>query len=417
MSMALTAPPGRKRFLIVACLFIGIFIAYLDRVNVSVLAANEPFLAYMGIEGMPLQIGMMMTVFLAAYGIANVVLSPLGDYLGPRKAMMLCILIWTIALIIGGVATSFALIIICRILLGIGEGFYYPLQSVFIKNWFPKQERGRANAAWIVGQSVAPAIAMPFFTWWIGTHGWRSNFFLCAALGLIPLWLLWRYVADKPEQLKGISEQELAYIKAGQETESASSSESFMLRVKPVITNYCYWLLVLWYLCLQCLYWGMITWLPTYLKSARGFSWAEMGWLASLPFVLSIFSKAAAGVFVDKIGRSAPILMVLMFFRRYQYLFRHNNRTQIYVSGTTLLRRRFLHDGYACCVDIITRDGVREIYFRRQRRNERRRERPVIIITSIYRFIYLYYRNLYRRLIMSGFHQRYRRGICIRFND
>lgn len=117
----------------------------------------------MGIEGMPLQIGMMMTVFLAAYGIANVVLSPLGDYLGPRKAMMLCILIWTIALMVGGVATSFALIIICRILLGIGEGFYYPLQSVFIKNWFPKQERGRANAAWIVGQSVAPAIAMPFF--------------------------------------------------------------------------------------------------------------------------------------------------------------------------------------------------------------------------------------------------------------
>lgn len=145
MSMALTAPPTRKRFLIVACLFIGIFIAYLDRVNVSVLAANEPFLAYMGIEGMPLQIGMMMTVFLAAYGIANVVLSPLGDYLGPRKAMMLCILIWTIALMIGGVATSFALIIICRILLGIGEGFYYPLQSVFIKNWFPKQERGRAG--------------------------------------------------------------------------------------------------------------------------------------------------------------------------------------------------------------------------------------------------------------------------------
>lgn len=138
MSMALTAPPTRKRFLIVACLFIGIFIAYLDRVNVSVLAANEPFLAYMGIEGMPLQIGMMMTVFLAAYGIANVVLSPLGDYLGPRKAMMLCILIWTIALMIGGVATSFALIIICRILLGIGEGFYYPLQSVFIKILVPE---------------------------------------------------------------------------------------------------------------------------------------------------------------------------------------------------------------------------------------------------------------------------------------
>lgn len=161
MSMALTAPPGRKRFLIVACLFIGIFIAYLDRVNVSVLAANEPFLAYMGIEGMPLQIGMMMTVFwplmvslmLYYHHLATTLSEKSDDALYPNL---------TIALIIGGVATSFALIIICRILLGIGEGFYYPLQSVFIKNWFPKQERGRANAAWIVGQSVAPAIAMPF---------------------------------------------------------------------------------------------------------------------------------------------------------------------------------------------------------------------------------------------------------------
>ncbi|MGS9064504.1 MFS transporter, partial [Salmonella enterica subsp. enterica serovar Infantis] len=77
-----------------------------------------PFLAYKGIEGMPLQIGMMMTVFLDAYGIANVVLSPLGDYLVPRKAMMLCILIWNIALMIVGVATSYALIIILRIING-----------------------------------------------------------------------------------------------------------------------------------------------------------------------------------------------------------------------------------------------------------------------------------------------------------
>ncbi|MEA0983639.1 MFS transporter, partial [Salmonella enterica subsp. enterica serovar Enteritidis] len=118
MSMVLTAPPTMKRFLIVACLFIRIFIAYLDRVNVSVLAAKEPFLAYMGIDGMPLQIGMMMTVFLAAFGIANVVFSPLGDHLAARRAMMLCLLFWPIALLIGGVVSSFALIFICSKLRG-----------------------------------------------------------------------------------------------------------------------------------------------------------------------------------------------------------------------------------------------------------------------------------------------------------
>ena len=176
----------RKRFIIVFCLFIGIFIAYLDRVNVSVLAANDPFLLEMGITGAPVQIGMMMSVFLAAYGVANVLLAPIGDYLGPRKSMMLCIALWTVSLFLGGIASSFTIIIASRILLGIGEGMYYPLQSVFVKNWFPRQERGRANAAWIVGQSVAPAVAMPFFAYLIGQFGGAQTFTSALRWGLSP---------------------------------------------------------------------------------------------------------------------------------------------------------------------------------------------------------------------------------------
>lgn len=304
----------KKRFVIVFCLFIGIFIAYLDRVNVSVLAANDPFLLEMGIKGAPIQIGMMMSVFLAAYGVANVLLAPIGDYLGPRKSMMLCIGLWTVSLFLGGVAATFAIIIASRIILGVGEGMYYPLQSVFVKNWFPRQERGRANAAWVVGQSVAPALAMPFFAYLIGHFGWRANFHFCLAAGLIPLYLLWRHTADTPRQHKSINKAELEHIEAGQET-STVAQEVLPLRerLSGFIGNYRYWLLVFWYLCLQCMYWGLITWLPSYLKSARGFSWSEMGWMASLPFVLSIIFKVSSGFLTDRIGRSAPILMGAMF--------------------------------------------------------------------------------------------------------
>ncbi len=83
--------PTKKRFIIVICLFIGIFIAYLDRVNVSVLAANDPFLLEMGIKDTPVRIGMMMSVFLAAYGISNVVLSPIGDYLALEIPVLIAI--------------------------------------------------------------------------------------------------------------------------------------------------------------------------------------------------------------------------------------------------------------------------------------------------------------------------------------
>lgn len=310
--------PTRKRFVIVSCLFIGIFIAYLDRVNVSVLAANDQFLTDMGIKGVAVQIGMMMSVFLAAYGVANVVLSPIGDYLGPRRAMMLCVGLWGVSLLMGGLATSFAVIIASRVILGVGEGFYYPLQSLFVKNWFPPQERGRANAAWVIGQSVAPAVAMPLFTYVIGTFGWRESFHLCFVIGLIPIYMLWRHTADTPRQHKSINAAELAYIEDGQaaerQRESAATDVRLTLvqRLKPFVTNYNYWLLVVWYLCLQCMYWGLISWLPAYLKSARGFTWAEMGWLASLPFIFGIAFKALTGVLSDKIGRNAPILCAAM---------------------------------------------------------------------------------------------------------
>lgn len=162
---------------------------------------------------------------------------------------------------------------------------------------------------------------MPFFAWLIGTHGWRMNFHVCLVLGLIPLYLLWRHVADTPRQAKGINAAELAHIEAGQEQAPASAEEKIpvAVRFKAFAGNYRYWLLVFWYLCLQCMYWGRITWLPSYLKTARGFSWSEMGWLASLPFVLSIFCKASSGILADKVGRSAPILMCAMLVSPEQY--------------------------------------------------------------------------------------------------
>ena len=127
---------------------------------------------------------------------------------------------------------------------------------------------------------------------------------MCLVLGLIPLYLLWRHTADTPRQHKSINAAELSLIEDGQET-PGPKAETIPLktRLSGFAGNYRYWLLVFWYLCLQCMYWGLITWLPSYLKTARNFSWQEMGWLASLPFVLSIIFKVFSGVLADTNAR------------------------------------------------------------------------------------------------------------------
>ena len=308
--------PTRQRVLLVLILLVTLLIAYLDRVNVSVLLADNTFLTDMGIKGQPMQMGLLMTVFLIFYGISNVFLSPLGDILGPRKAMSLSILLWGISLVVGGIASTFTIMLAARVILGIGEGMHWPMQSKYVKNWFPPHERGKANAVWVVGLMAGPAIAMPFLTWAIQSYGWRMSFFILVAFGLIPLILLWFFTTDFPREHKGANKAERDLIEEGQkaekELEALAGHTTVWESMKVFIFNYRFWMVTLYYFCLASIFWGTMAWLPSYLKVARGFSWATMGAFASLPYILGIASVLASGYISDKMGRRAPICIVSM---------------------------------------------------------------------------------------------------------
>lgn len=308
--------PTRQRVILVLILLVTLLIAYLDRVNVSVLLADNAFLTDMGIKGQPVQMGMLMTLFLIAYGISNVFLSPLGDVLGPRKAMCLSILLWCASLFLGGIAATFTIMLAARVVLGIGEGMHWPMQSKYVKNWFPPHERGKANAVWVVGLMAGPAIAMPFLTWAIQLFGWRASFFILVFLGLLPLILLWFWTTDYPHQHKGANKAECELIEAGQkaetELEAQAGHTTLWENMKVFIFNYRFWLVTLYYFCLASIFWGTMAWLPSYLKVARGFSWAAMGAWSSLPYILGIASVLASGYISDKIGRRAPLGIVSM---------------------------------------------------------------------------------------------------------
>ena len=64
--------PTKERWLLVAILMLTLLIAYLDRVNVSVLLADNIFLTDMELKGSQFKWGLLMTLFLIAYGISNV---------------------------------------------------------------------------------------------------------------------------------------------------------------------------------------------------------------------------------------------------------------------------------------------------------------------------------------------------------
>lgn len=303
----------KQRVVLILILLVTLLVAYLDRVNISVLVADETFLQEMGIKGDAVAIGSLMSMFLFTYAITNAILSPLGDWWGPRKVMALAIVFWIASCIYGGVVSSFAGMIVARCILGLGEGMHWPMQMKFVKNWFPPQERARANSTWLIGLTAGPALAMPFMVWIIGEWGWRSSFFALAAIGIIPLLLIWLFTTDHPRENKRISSSELDYIENGLKTETNSllngtpEAESTWDNWKSFLLNFDYWLCVIFYVFSSSAWWGLATWIPSYLKQAMGFTWSSMGFWANAPYAVGIIFLIAAGYLTDKIERKATL--------------------------------------------------------------------------------------------------------------
>jgi sugar phosphate permease len=285
-------------------------VAFIDRVNVSVMIADKSFLAEMGIAGDPVTKGMLMSMFMICYGLGNIILGPVGDWLGPRKAMLISIAAWSAACVAGSLATSIMIFLASRAFLGFGEGLHWPMQSKFIKNWFPNHERGKANSVWILGMNLAPVIAMPMFAALILALGWRGTMDFLAVLGILPFLLIWFFTADHPHLHRSVNKAEREYIEQAlaeeREAEAKAEKPSVVQNMKTIVADYRFWLIVTYYSMGTTINFGIMTWLPSYLKDARGFSWAAMGALASLPFVCKMISTILCGYASDKSGRRAP---------------------------------------------------------------------------------------------------------------
>lgn len=308
------ASPTKQRARLVVILFVILLFSYVDRINISILLADNAFLTDLGIKGDPVAMGMLMTAFMIAYAASNILFSPMSDYFGPRKALLIAFPIWAVSMSIGGLATGLSMMLMARVLLGVGEGMHYPVQMKYVKNWFPPIERGKANSVWQFGLFIGPALAMPILTWLIGSFGWRGSFFVLAALTVIPFMLVWRYAADTPRDSRYVNAGELEHIEAGlrveREREMALEKASFAESLKFFIYNYRYWIMVFCFMFNAASMFGIYTWLPSYLKAARGFSWAAMGALSSLPYVAGAVGLIICGYLGDKTGKRAVFCVI-----------------------------------------------------------------------------------------------------------
>lgn len=307
--------PTKYRWVLPFLLLLVGTISYCDRLNVSVLIADPAFLKDMNIQGDSLKAGFLMSIFTLGYGVSSFLFSSLGDIFGPRKIMCAALFLWAISMYAGPLAGSFMILAVSRMVLGIGEGLHWPMQSKYITNWFPSFEHGRANGIWLLGPKIGPAIAVPLFGFILAHWGWHMTFDLLAATSFIMVFVLWYLAPDTPAQSKWVNQAELTYIAQEKDSAEVSAKDkkaAFKSGLKTVIHSVDFWILTVYYCCQCAIFWGLLTWLPSYLKVARGFSWSAMGNYTAMTWMGAAAAVVLVGAISDKVGRRSPFQIMAM---------------------------------------------------------------------------------------------------------
>jgi MFS family permease len=278
----------KKRHVVLGLLALLSVITYLDRVCISV--AGPRMQDDLGLP--PEKWGWVLSVFMISYGLFEIPSGILGDRYGHRRVLARVVLWWSAFTALTGAVAGYGTLVATRFLFGAGEAGAYPNMTGTIGRWFPPLERARAQgviwSASRVGGALSPLLIVPLMV----AIGWRGTFYVCGSLGLV--WAVLWLVCYRDQPLE---------IVAGRETppERAPMPWGKLLRSRQL------WLIMAMY---WCYVWGSVfylSWFPTYLVKGRGFSEAQMGLYASLPFILGFFGNLAGGFLSDWLVRKVGL--------------------------------------------------------------------------------------------------------------
>ena len=146
------------------------------------------------------------TWVLTAYLVANAIVLPLSGWFstlfGRKRFYMACVAIFTISSLMCGIAPSLPLLIVFRVLQGLGGGALQPISQAILVESFPAEKQGVATAFYGMGVVVAPVVGPTLGGWMTDNYSWRWIFLINIPFGLLSILLTTWLVHDPPHFIR-----------------------------------------------------------------------------------------------------------------------------------------------------------------------------------------------------------------------
>jgi DHA2 family multidrug resistance protein len=142
------------------------------------------------------------TWVLTSYLVASAIILPISGWLatrfGRKRFYMTCVVMFTVCSFLCGIAQTLPMLILARVLQGLGGGGLAPSEQAILADSFPVAKRGQAFALYGMAVVVAPAIGPTLGGWITDNFNWHWIFFINIPIGLLSLFLSNRMVEDPP---------------------------------------------------------------------------------------------------------------------------------------------------------------------------------------------------------------------------
>ena len=304
MSQALQQEPRSKvRWVVAGLMWSAIAINYIDRTVLSAAAPHLQSEFHLG----AMEMGIVMSAFFWSYALLQLPAGMLADRVGQKIVLGMAVFWWSLATAVTGLASGFKSLVALRVMLGVGEAGSYPSNAGIATRWFPRKERATVAGIFDSGSKLGGAIALPLIAWLLAVFDWKVTFAITGALGLV--WcVVWVVVfKNSPADHRRVSASELAYIRADEEAPRQNGAELADVPWYRLFAHRNIWAMCIGFFMINYNSYFFITWLPTYLVKERGMSMMEMGFMASLPLILSMVVEIFAGWASDRVYASGRL--------------------------------------------------------------------------------------------------------------
>ena len=301
--------------------FIGIFVGYaafyLVRNNLA-LAIPDLLKAYPQYSKAAL--GTALTGLSIAYGASKFLMGSVSDRSNPKYFLPLGLLLSAGIMFLSGtvkaIYASLVLIIVLQTLNGWVQGMGWPPCGKTMVHWFSTNERGVVVSVWNTAHNVGGALVANLALLGVMLFGdWGAKFYfnamIAAALAIVAFMLM----RDTPQScgLPPIERHRNDYPPDYSEAHERNFTfkEIFL---EHVLNNKYLWAIAIANAFIYFVRYGVVNWIPTYLETAKGFSFKQssLGW--SLYEWAAIPGTIACGWVSDKVfkGRRAPANILFM---------------------------------------------------------------------------------------------------------